>query len=345
MTSSSLADVVWNLVLDDTTMNSAAEVRHLSKRYGDHVAVDDLSFSIPLGGVVGLIGPNGAGKTTTLKMLLGLVKPTGGEIQLLDAQVGASGWGTVLKRVGSMIEEPPIYDRLTARQNLQYQSLAVVGRVDDQQIDEILKLVDLADRADDRPRAYSLGMKQRLGIGISLIGNPELVLLDEPANGLDPMGIIDIRKLLRRLPENGTTVLVSSHQLAEVQQACDRLIILANGRLVTQGTVDEILGSNTSHVFRVSLAEAEVSRAHELFTSLGHRVEVAGPSSLMISPPADTGGDLINRFLVETGIYASEITKPTVSLEDAFLDLVSAQPVAHDVSTSQPLNQTNLQGT
>ncbi len=325
-------------------MKNSAEVLHLSKRYGDHIAVDDLSFSIPLGGVVGLIGPNGAGKTTTLKMLLGLVKPTGGDIQLLDAQVGASGWGSVLKRVGSMIEEPPIYDRMTARQNLRYQSLAVTGRVDEQQIDEILQLVDLVDRADDRPRAYSLGMKQRLGIGISLIGNPELVLLDEPANGLDPMGIIDIRKLLRRLPENGTTVLVSSHQLAEVQQACDRLIILANGRLVTQGTVDEILGSSTSHVFRISLAEIEMERARELFTKLGHRVDTAGPTALLISPPADIAGDMINRFLVDAGIYASEIAKPTVSLEDAFLDLVSTQPVAQDVSTIPPLNQLDLQG-
>ncbi len=326
-------------------MNSASEVRHLSKHYGTHVAVDDLSFSIPTGGVVGLIGPNGAGKTTTLKMLLGLVRPTNGDIQLLDAEVGAPGWGSVLKRVGSMIEEPPIYDRMTARQNLRYQSLAVTGRVDDQQIDEILQLVDLVDRADDRPRAYSLGMKQRLGIGISLIGNPELVLLDEPANGLDPMGIIDIRKLLRRLPENGTTVLVSSHQLAEVQQACDRLIILANGRLVTQGTVDDILGSSTSHMFRVSLAEMELERGRELFTGLGHQVDTAGPTALMIGPPADIGGDMINRLLVEAGIYASEITKPTVSLEDAFLDLVSAQPAAQDVSTIQPLNQLNLQGT
>ncbi len=326
-------------------MKNSAEVRHLSKRYDGHVAVDDLSFSIPTEGVVGLIGPNGAGKTTTLKMLLGLVRPTGGVIQLLDATVGAPGWGTVLKRVGSMIEEPPIYDRMTARQNLRYQSLAVTGRVDDQQIDEILKLVDLVDRADDRPRAYSLGMKQRLGIGISLIGNPELVLLDEPANGLDPMGIIDIRKLLRRLPENGTTALVSSHQLAEVQQACDRLIILANGRLVSQGTVEEILGSSTSHVFRVSLAEMEIERGLELFTKLGHRVEAAGPTSLMVAPPAETGGDMINRFLVEIGIFASEITKPTVSLEDAFLDLVRAQPVAQDVSTIQTLNQLNPQGT
>lgn len=324
-------------------MNSASEVRHLSKHYGPHVAVDDLSFTIPTGGVVGLIGPNGAGKTTTLKMILGLVKPTAGDIQLLQTQVGASGWGSVLKRVGSMIEEPPIYDRMTARQNLQYQSLAVMGRVDDQQIDEILRLVDLVDRADDRPRAYSLGMKQRLGIGISLIGNPELVLLDEPANGLDPMGIIDIRKLLRRLPENGTTVVVSSHQLAEVQQACDRLIILANGRLVTQGTVEQILGLSASHVFRVSLVEGEMGRGRQLFTDLGHRVESAGPSVLMISPPADVGGDMINRFLVEAGIYASEISKPTVSLEDAFLDLVNAQPMAHDVSTIQPLN--HLQGT
>lgn len=300
----------------------AAQARHLTKRYGTSSVVDDLSFTIPREGVVGLIGPNGAGKTTTMKMLLGLVKPTSGEISLLDATVGQAGWGRVLKRVGSMIEDPPIYDRMTARQNLRYQSLAVIGRVDEVQIDEILKLVDLFDRADDRPRAYSLGMKQRLGIGISLIGNPELVLLDEPANGLDPSGIIDIRNLLRRLPESGTTVLVSSHQLAEVQQACDRLVILANGRLLTEGTTAEILGAGTSHQFRLQLAPGEIELASSVFTGRGFAAAATSQQTLTVDPPTDVDGAVLNRLLVDAGIYAAEITKPTVSLEEAFLDLV-----------------------
>ena len=197
--------------------DSPCQVRHLSKQYGTHTVVEDLTFSIPRNNVVGLIGPNGAGKTTTMKMLLGLVQPTGGDITLLDRTVGEPGWGDVLSRVGSMIEAPPIYGRLTARQNLQYQSLAVDGTVENGEVDRLLRLVDLADRADDRPRGYSLGMRQRLGIAIALVGQPELVILDEPGNGLDPAGIIEMRNLMKRLPEAGTTVLVSSHQLAEVE--------------------------------------------------------------------------------------------------------------------------------
>ncbi len=307
-----------------SSMNIVAQADKLTKRYGTATVVDNLSFLIPEGSVVGLIGPNGAGKTTTMKMLLGLVSPSAGSMELLGVSVGGSKWGTVLKRVGSMIEDPPIYDRMTARQNLRYQSLAVTGRVDDGQIEEILRLVDLADRADDRPRAYSLGMRQRLGIGISLMGNPELVILDEPANGLDPAGIIDIRNLLRRLPESGTTVLVSSHQLAEVQQACDQLVILAQGKLVTEGTVDEILGAGTSHHFRVSVDGTMVELAMSTCRDHGFGVEVVGPDSFLVSPPDEVDGRAINQMLFDAGLVLSEITKPRASLEDAFLDLVSS---------------------
>ncbi|MFT6293259.1 MAG: ABC-2 type transport system ATP-binding protein [Ilumatobacter sp.] len=312
--------------MNSNPTNSTCEVRHLSKSYGQHTVVDDLTFSIPAGHVVGLIGPNGAGKTTTMKMLLGLVRPSGGEINLLDRTVGEAGWGSALKRVGSMIEAPPIYDRMTARQNLRYQALAVVGKVDDDEIDGLLKLVGLFDRADDRPRGYSLGMRQRLGIATTLIGNPELVILDEPGNGLDPAGILEIRRLMGRLPEMGTTVLVSSHQLAEVQQACDQLVILANGRTVAQGTTDEILAGRSQHRFLVTVDADEVDRTTQALHIADFDVIDRFGNTFVIEPPTAVGGRDINRTLVAADVFASTINQPVASLEDAFLDLVQDTP-------------------
>ncbi len=320
--------------LETRPTDSPCEVRHLTKRYGDHTVVDGLTFTIPRNQVVGLIGPNGAGKTTTMKMLLGLVRPSGGEISLLGRTIGEPRWGDALHRVGSMIEAPPIYDRLTARQNLQYQSLAVQGAVDDAEVDELLRLVDLAGRADDRPRGYSLGMRQRLGIAITLVGQPELVILDEPGNGLDPAGIIEIRKLMGRLPESGTTVLVSSHQLAEIQQACDQLVILANGRTVAQGTTAEILSGRSRHVFRVTVTEPELAAASEAFRRNGIPVSERIDTTFLVEPPADVDGRDLNRLLSSADVFASSLTRPEVSLEDAFLELVQ-QPDHADTGAHQ----------
>jgi ABC-2 type transport system ATP-binding protein len=302
--------------------DSPCQVRHLSKRYGAHTVVDDLTFSIPRNQVVGLIGPNGAGKTTTMKMLLGLVRPSGGDISLLGRTIGEPSWGEVLHRVGSMIEEPPIYSRLTARQNLQYQGLAVTGAVDDEEVDDLLRLVGLTDRADDRPRGYSLGMRQRLGIAITLVGQPELVILDEPGNGLDPAGILEIRELMGRLPETGTTVVVSSHQLAEVQQACDQLIILADGRTVAQGTTEQILSGRSQHVFHITVDHSETEPAIEALRAAHLTVIEQLGTTFVIQPPADIGGRDLNRLLGSANVYPSSINQPVASLEDAFLDLV-----------------------
>ena len=315
--------------------DSPCEVRHLSKRYGAHTVVDDLTFSIPRNHVVGLIGPNGAGKTTTMKMLLGLVRPTGGDISLLGRTIGEPRWGDALNRVGSMIEAPPIYDRLTARQNLQYQDLAVSGSVDNEEVDRLLRLVDLADRADDRPRGYSLGMRQRLGIAITLVGQPELVILDEPGNGLDPAGIIEIRRLMGRLPDTGTTVLVSSHQLAEVQQACDQLVILANGRTVAQGTTSQILSGRSPHTFHVTVDEDETKQAADALHKAGLPVIERVGTTFVIEPPLEVSGRDLNRLLVSTDVYASTINQPKASLEDAFLDLVQQPNPVQQPATTQ----------
>ncbi len=321
--------------LQSSSAASPCEVRHLSKRYGTHTVVDDLTFSIPRNHVVGLIGPNGAGKTTTMKMLLGLVRPTGGDISLLGRTIGEPRWGDVLNRVGSMIEEPPIYDRLTARQNLQYQCLAVDGAIDDAEVDELLRLVDLAHRADDRPRGYSLGMRQRLGIAITLVGQPDLVILDEPGNGLDPAGIIEIRQLMGRLPETGTTVLVSSHQLAEVQQACDQLIILADGRTVAQGTTAEILSGRTQHIFHVTVDNTETQQTGDVLRAAGLAVTEQIGTTFVIEPPPEVGGRDLNRLLAAADVYASSINQPVASLEDAFLDLVQQPDDTDNLTTPE----------
>ena len=319
-------------VVNREAKGSPCEVRHLSKRYGTHTVVDDVTFSVPPNQVVGLIGPNGAGKTTTMKMLLGLVRPSGGDISLLGRTVGEPRWGDALHRVGSMIEAPPIYDRLTARQNLEYQALAVNARIDDDEIDSLLRLVDLADRADDRPRGYSLGMRQRLGIAITLVGGPDFAILDEPGNGLDPAGIIEIRTLMGRLPETGTTVLVSSHQLAEVQQVCNQLIILANGRTVAQGTTSEILSGRSRHVFHITVDDDDIPTAEHLLRSVSATTLDRSDATFIVEPTRETSGRDINQLLATGGVYASAISRPDVSLEEAFLALVQDPPTHHPTS-------------
>ena len=303
-----------------STTTTAAKVSALTKRYGSHTAVSDVTFEIPSGAVVGLIGPNGAGKTTVMKAMLGLVGPTAGSVELLGARVGSAGWGSTLHRVGAMIEAPPIYQRMTARENLQLQAISVGLSATSPRIDEILKLVDLYDRADDRARGYSLGMKQRLGIGVTLIGRPELVILDEPANGLDPAGIREIRRLLRRLPEDGTTVLVSSHQLAEVQQACDSLVVLANGRTIVEGSTTEILDAHQVDAFDIEIEAPAITAALDALALAGARVGANG-TTLAVEPPAGWTGTDLNKALVAAGVYAESIARQTVSLEAAFLEM------------------------
>ena len=307
-----------------TPTDTVLSVRHLSKRYGAATVVDDLSFSIPRGDVVGLIGPNGAGKTTVMKSLVGLVRPSGGDLDVLGVSVGAAGWGQVLTRVGTMIEAPPLYGRMTARQNLRYQSMALGHRPDETRIDEILALVGLADEADMRPRKFSLGMKQRLGIGITLIGDPELIILDEPANGLDPAGILEIRGLLRRLPEMGTTVLVSSHQLGEVQQACDSLLILDRGRLITAGTTQDIVESRAEHAFEIEMSPADVEVAVALLREQGFAVR-SDAALITVHPDASVAGRDLLRLLTGAGLYPDALAPQAVSLEQAFLDLTPAR--------------------
>src|SRR3989442_895575 len=219
------------------------EVEGLRKEYprvrgGRTVAVDGLDLSVPEGGVYGFLGPNGAGKTTTIRCLLGLVRPTGGTCRLLGAD-SVSELSRVIGRVGSIGETPALFPPFSGRRNLQL--LGGLHRIGPRSVDDVLGRVGLAERADDPVRSYSLGMRQRLGIGAALLKDPEVLILDEPANGLDPAGIKKFRQLLRQLANEGRTVFLSSHLLPEEEQICDRVAILSLGRTVASGATGEVM--------------------------------------------------------------------------------------------------------
>src|SRR5215467_10939792 len=231
--------------MTDTVLST----HQLSKSYGERPAVRDLDLEVRRGEVFGFLGPNGAGKTTTIRMMLGLVRPTAGTVEVLGRDVQADG-GRVLPRVGALVEAPALYLYLSGRDNLKAFA-GVLGGVPRERLDEVLELVGLAGRQRDRVRSYSLGMKQRLGVATALLNDPDLLVLDEPANGLDPAGIVEMRDLLRQLAGAGKTVFISSHVLAEVQQICDRVAIINLGELVRLAGVAELVAGRGEFVLRL----------------------------------------------------------------------------------------------
>jgi ABC-2 type transport system ATP-binding protein len=221
-------------------MSVAIRTEKLTKRYGDRLAVDGLDLLVKTGTVFGLLGPNGAGKTTTIAMLLGLVRPTSGQAELLGLPVPAK-LADVLHRVGALIEAPAFYPYLSGYVNLQL--LARLRGLAEQRVQAVLEVVELSERGRDKVRTYSQGMKQRLAIAAALLNEPALIILDEPTNGLDPAGTVEMRRLVRRLAEGGTTVVLCSHLLSEVEQLCEEVAILKQGRLVAQGSLQELLAT------------------------------------------------------------------------------------------------------
>jgi ABC-2 type transport system ATP-binding protein len=211
-------------------------VESLTKRFRDVIALDDLSFSIPRGSVTGFLGPNGAGKTTTLRLLLGLAEPTSGEALVFDRRFRELD--DPARRVGAVLESSDLHPGRSGRDHLRM--LALAARIPAGRVEEVLELVELTDAADRRVKTYSLGMRQRLGLAAALLGDPDLLVLDEPANGLDPAGVRWLRRFLRAFAERGRTVLVSSHILAEAAQTVDRVVIIHRGRLVASGTLQEL---------------------------------------------------------------------------------------------------------
>jgi ABC-2 type transport system ATP-binding protein len=296
------------------------ETRQLTRRYGEIAAVDHLDLRIRRGEVYGFLGPNGAGKTTTLRMLLGLVRPTSGSASVLGEQPGTAKG---LIQVGSMIETPAFYPHLSGRDNLMV--LARYTGTPLSRIDDVLAQVDLAGRAGDAFATYSLGMKQRLGVAAALLKDPVLLILDEPTNGLDPAGMAEMRSLIRTLGTGERTVLLSSHLMSEIEQICDRVGVIAQGRLVAEGTIDELRGDDTLLIIRADPLE----EARQIVSELRgvRKVDAAdGVLRISMSRQGDVDPAYLNARLVAGGIAVQELRWNRTSLESVFLGLTGGQP-------------------
>ncbi|MEX2599414.1 MAG: ABC transporter ATP-binding protein [Dehalococcoidia bacterium] len=296
-------------------VSTVIETKGLTKRYGDVVAVNDLSFSVESGGVFGLLGPNGSGKTTTMGMLLGLARPTSGAMRLFGQDTQDSH-RQALHRIGAIVETPAFYPYLSGRDNLRYFQ-GIMRKGSPAEIDHLLKLVDLSGRAGSKFSTYSLGMKQRLGIAYALLGDPELVFLDEPTNGLDPAGMAEVRDLIRDLGTGDRTVLLSSHLLNEVEQVCDRVTILSKGRLIANGRVQDLLRQRSM----VRLKTTDDERAAAILAALEWVGGVERENGYLMVPSEPERTWELTSTLAAEQIYVSELTPVHVSLEQYFLEI------------------------
>lgn len=299
----------------------AVDARNVTKRYGDVVAVSGVDLRVDRGEVFGFLGRNGAGKTTTMRMLVGLVRPTAGSIRVLGQPPGTP---EALARIGALIETPAFYPHLSGRDNLRL--IARYAGSPSSAADRALAQVGLTARAESRFRTYSLGMKQRLGVAAALLKDPELLILDEPTNGLDPAGVAEMRELLRAIGRGGRTVLLSSHVLSEVEQICDRVAVIDAGRIVAEGSPGELraaLGGNGVLIDATPVDRAErCLRAHPEVRAV--RL-VDGKLQVTVDPAYAA---TLNRVLVEAGVDVSELRPLRHTLEEAFLELTRADAPA-----------------
>jgi ABC-2 type transport system ATP-binding protein len=293
----------------------AIETQGLTRKYGAFTAVDHLNLSVPQGSVYGFLGPNGAGKTTTIRMLLGLIRPQTGEVLLSGRALQAPG-RVALQRVGALVEMPSLYGHLTGRENLEV-TRRLLGAAH-AQIARVLHIVRLKDAADKRVSQYSLGMKQRLGLALTLLNEPELLILDEPTNGLDPAGIHEVRDLIRGFPaEYGITVFLSSHLLSEVEQIADSIGIIHQGKLMYQGSLDSLQDQRERYL-EVGVADADFAR--DLLATAGYAVLPSSNGLLHIAAEPSRAAD-VNALLVGRGQRVHHLALRQRSLEDIFLTL------------------------
>lgn len=294
------------------------ETTNLTKHYGQRiVAVDDLNLTVRRGEVYGFLGPNGAGKTTTLRMLLGLIRPSSGKATVLGERPGAPSG---LSRIGALVESPTFYPYLSGRDNLMGMARLSGVRNPKRRVDTALKQVELRDRAGDRFKKYSLGMKQRLGVAAALLKDPELLILDEPTNGLDPKGMAEMRDLIRSLGRGERTVLLSSHLMGEVEQICDRVGVIREGRLVAEGSVEELRGTNGLLV-RAEPLERAVTVAREIAGV--EKIELVGSALELVADPELAPE--IARCMISAGVDLKELRLARRSLEEAFFELTKAK--------------------
>lgn len=296
-------------------MDYIVETRQLAKRYGNQYAVQNLDMRIPRGAIYGFLGPNGAGKSTTIRMLLGLIKPSRGQVRIFGQDLNKHRI-EILRKVGSLVENPSYYPHLTARENLET-SRRILG-VPKKRIDEVLDIVRLGDAADKKVKGFSLGMKQRLGIAASLLHQPELLILDEPTNGLDPSGIIEMRQLIRRLPrEFGMTVLISSHLLSEIDQVATYVGVISKGHLIFQDTIEAMRKQATAQL----LIRTDHNRqACQALLARGVKAELAN-DAIVLEGATDQQVARCVSMLVQDGFSVYRVEEQTRSLEDIFLHM------------------------
>ncbi|MBI3429923.1 MAG: ATP-binding cassette domain-containing protein [Actinobacteria bacterium] len=293
----------------------ALSVSDLSKKYGQQQALSHATFEVSFGTVCGFVGPNGSGKTTTMRMLLGLITPTGGNAHVLGEPI--SHPERYLDRVGAMIEGPAFYPALSGAENLRF--LATLGGLATSQIPELLERVGLGERAESKYKTYSLGMKQRLGIAAALLPNPQLLLLDEPTNGLDPAGIQEIRELLRSLADDGTTVFLSSHLLSEIEMISDSLVMLRKGEVVFAGKTQELLLQQQPTILAKSADPKDLPRLLEIAHQAGHEGSVIGEVAHILGPTEWAG--TLNRLAFDSGIILIQLEPMLPTLEETFFEM------------------------
>ena len=312
---------------DAAPAHAAGEIRpilasKLSKRYREVLAVDAVDIDLPGGVVGGFVGPNGAGKTTTIQLLLGLVRPTSGTAKVLGESIQHPE--RYLRHVGALIESPSFYPGLSGRRNLEV--LTRLGRLDKSRIDEVLALVELTERANDRVKTYSLGMKQRLGVAAALLPDPELVILDEPTNGLDPAGIREMRSVIRGLADRGITVLVSSHLLREIEAICDHLMMIDHGRIVFQGPIAGLLDAQHTGVIARPEHTGDLEKLVALCAAAGKPARIDG--DVLRVTAGEAWAAELNRLAFGAGITLRGLEVTRATLEEAFFAITDADAPA-----------------
>jgi ABC-type multidrug transport system ATPase subunit len=340
----SAASVRRRAVVASPVVDYAVEAYSLRKVYrtrgGKRAAVDGLDLRVPVGGVHGFLGPNGSGKTTTIRMLLGLITADSGHIRIFDHEVPLA-INQIIDRVGAVVEQPRFFPAFSGQKNLELIARAIGAPR--RRVDKVLHAVGLGRRGTDTFRHYSLGMKQRLAIAATLLKDPDLLIFDEPTNGLDPAGIHEIRTMMRNLARHGKTVLVSSHILNEVQQIADTVTIIGRGRLLAEGNVSDILAASGQLSARVGVSDH--LRASEVLTAAGFSVEPLASRLLKVSL-SDHRLDLavITRLLADQGLYVSELTPIQPDLESVFLNLTGGDHPGTRQRLRQPEQRRRQEG-
>jgi len=301
----------------DHTPAVAVRTQGLSRSFGDIVAVKELDLELPAHGVIGFVGPNGSGKSTTIRMLLGLIKPTDGQAEVLGQSI--SHPERYADRVGALIENPAFVPDITGRANVE--AMALLRGVPMSRVDEVLEIVDLTDRSDSKVSDYSLGMKQRLAIAIAILPDPELLVLDEPTNGLDPAGIVEVRELIRQLADEGRTVIVSSHLLSEIEAAADHLIVIRSGELLFVGPLAELLEQEQRYVDVEPEDQAQLERLAECYRAEGLDIEPENGGYRVLADPAEAGR--LNGIAADAGILLRRVVPRSETLEDVFLRMTA----------------------